>query len=118
MANIIDRYTKITGINTYIVPTFDSYQLNPTTDDYISGVIYRYFVRKRNDENAVIFEINETTADKLKNDALYVTIGIRWKISGSLEEVKSVNKKSADIGAKTISNLHNYIKNYSKFWKG
>ena len=51
------------------------------------------------------------------------------KINTSLEDIENllkklsyeamsftdlVNKKSADIGAKTISNLHNYIKNYSK----
>ena len=116
--DIVNRYKKITnGIN-YVVPEFTTYNPTPTNDDYLYGVIYRYFLRKRNDDNGIIYEINSDTNEKLKNDPLYLSIGIRWKISGDLDEVKKVNKKSTDVGAKTISNLHNYVKNYSKFWKG
>ena len=115
---IIDRYTTITNGKVYKQPLLEAYEPKLIDKDYQIGFIYRYFIRKRNEVNGIIFEINADTYRKYKNDPLFIITRIRWKVSGEQWQVETANRKSIDLGKLDISNLDTYLKNLSLFWKG
>lgn len=116
--NIIDRYNTIKKVIDTTQPLLEAYEPKLIEQDYQIGYIYRFFIRKRNEPNGVIYEIDKFTNKKYAKDSLYITTKIRWKIIGNRDEVISANKKSIELGRKDISNLDTYLKNHSKFWKG
>jgi hypothetical protein len=114
--NIINRYTTIKP--TTNMPFLEVYEPKLIEQDYKIGYIYRFFIRKRNESNGIIYEIDKYTAKKYVNNPLYITTKIRWKIKGDKTETEEANKKSIELGRHNISNLDTYLKNHSKFWKG
>jgi len=94
-------------INTYC-PT-------PSDIDYKNGFIVRYFAQKTNDKSGYIYELNETSNLALSFNPFYTTISIRWKISGTDDEIKESNFKSVQIGMKKIPLLIKYLPNYLQF---
>jgi hypothetical protein len=115
--NIIDRYNGII-INSYKQPFLEVHEPKLVEKDFKVGYIYRFFIRKRNEPNGIIYEIDVFTERKYQDDPLFITSKIRWKIVGEKAVVESANYQSVMLGKKTISNLDTYINNYSKFWKG
>ena len=105
-----------------------TFEANPNEQDYFFQYIFRYFVRKRNDTNGLIYEVSKQTYDlfkiskfkfdEFKNNSLYITAKLKWKIYGDRTETETANKKSVEYVMKTISNLDTHINNYLKFWKG
>lgn len=116
--NIIDRYNTIKKVVDTTTPLLEAYEPKLIEQDYQIGYIHRFFIRKRNEPNGVIYEIDKFTNKKYIKDSLYITTKIRWKIRGDKTEVETANKKSIELGRKQISNLDTYLKNHSKFWKG
>lgn len=116
--NIVDRYNKINTSRPYTKPFLEVYEPKLIEQDYKVGYIHRFFVRKRNEPNGVIYEIDKFTNKKYQNDPLFITTKIRWKIIGTKEEVETANIKSIGLGKQQISNLDTYLQNHSKFWKG
>jgi len=118
----MDEITKhyINNLNPKVYNTLElkTFEPIPNSQDYQNQYIIRYFVRKRNDINGLIYEINKSKFDEFKNDSLYIAGKIKWKIYGDRDETEMANKKSVEYGMKTISNLDTYINNYTKFWKG
>ena len=115
--DINNRYSAI-AVQKYNPHPFETFEPKPIESDYSVGFIYRYFIRKRNEQNGLIYEINVNTYKKYTKDVFHIPVRIRWKISGERYEVENANRKSITFGKNTISNLDTYIKNYTKFWKG
>ena len=103
------------GYNKLELKTFEQ---TPNSQDYQNQYIFRYFVRKRNENNGLIYEVSKDTYDIFNIDSLYFGVKIKWKIYGDKNETETANIKSVEYGKKTISNLNTYINNYLKFWKG
>ena len=95
-----------------------AFEPNPNIQDYNNQYIFRYFIRKRNEPNGIIYEVSKDTFDNYKNDSLYFGVKIKWKIWGDKKETEELNIKSVAFGKKTLSNLDSYIQNYVKYWKG
>jgi hypothetical protein len=99
-----------------------------TQNDVRRGYIKRYFVRNRNYlEN--LTEISEVTYNDLKNNLLYITAEVKWKIVGKLDTyitpagatvygVLDLNKKAITRADLTIEGLASYIIDYKEFWLG
>lgn len=99
-----------------------------TQNDVRRGYIKRYFVRNRNYlEN--LTEISEATYNDLKNNLLYITAEVNWKIIGKLDTyitpagatvygVLDLNKKAIARADLTIEGLVSYIIDYKEFWLG
>lgn len=95
-----------------------------TDDDYEIGYIYRYFVRKVNDKNALVYEINSDDINEYNNSPFWSTAIVLWRISGDIDDkfdpisksikvgVLNSNKYSIQEGTKTISNLKLYIPDF------
>jgi hypothetical protein len=91
---------------------------NPIDFDYNRSYITRYFIRKFNDENGTIFEVDSRQISDYINNPLYTYAVIDWKISKeSIEKIKEVNRKSIIEGQQKISNLGLYLPNLTQFYK-
>jgi len=113
----VDIYNTL--INTDSLPIIVSYEQMPTENDYMAGYIFRYFIRKRNDSNGIITEVSKQTYDNFLNNASYVTLRMRWKISGTNSaEVEQLNQRSINYSQETISNIDTYVRNLTKFYRG
>jgi hypothetical protein len=87
----------------------------PNTIDYRRGYLVRYFIQMINDDNAVIYEINETDYMKFSLNVFYNAVSIDWRLTGSIDNVKLSNEKSVMLGSKKIKNLKFYLPNYLQF---
>lgn len=69
----------------YVAPI--SYYPKPTEEDYANGFFERYFLRKRNEPNLSILEINSPTFNNVRMEGpidghLYDKLSIKWKLTG------------------------------------
>jgi hypothetical protein len=115
--SIIKNYLQL-NTNVVFTDNFSAFQPSPNEQDYRNEFIYRYFIRKRNQDNGLIYEVSADTFTDFENNQLYFGTKIKWKITGQIDEVSKLNQRSVAFGKQTLSNLDTHIKNYTKFWKG
>jgi hypothetical protein len=112
------RYEKINNnLSEYELPEIITHVPAPLVDDYKRGFIKRYFIQKANDSTGYIYEIDSLSFLNFKISPFFNVVIIRWRISGSVDEIKESNFNSIKIGMKTISSLHLYLPNYLQFSK-
>ena len=85
--------------------------------DYLRGYVYRYFVRSTNDSSAPIFEISSKEYSQLIRNPFYVGAKVRWRLTGSVVEVKESNRIAIRLASDKIKNLSLYLPNLSQFHK-
>lgn len=101
----------------YFVRTIKPFVPTITEDDYTLGYIQRYFVQKANDKNSIIYEISPNTFNTLLANVFFKTVRLNWKISGTDDEIKTVNKKVLIYASKTIPAITLYLPNLLQFSK-
>lgn len=116
-SNIFDLNTPKT-----IVPS-------PTSSDYELGFIMRYFVRRANDLNGFIYEIDESTFESYKDKPFWLIGELKWRISGPIDVVYKSNGDIDDRGvinsnktsimytSKILPNISLYLPNILQFYK-
>lgn len=126
----IKRYKKIANssmlefgdilINTYI-PT-------PVDIDYVRGYIRRYFVRKVNDSNGLIYEVSGSEFIRMASKPLYIRVSVKWRISGPKEIIMdgdkivdngviNSNRFAIKYASEKMENLSLYLPNLLQFYK-
>ena len=102
---------------------------SPTENDYNLGFIRRYFIRRINDENGFIFEIDENEYQKYLTNPFFESATIKWRISGPIEikykdngeiddkGVKNSNKTAINIASEKLKNIGLYLPNILQFYK-
>lgn len=126
----IKRYKKITNssmlefgdilINTYI-PT-------PVDIDYVRGYVRRYFVRKVNDSNGLIYEVSGSEFIRMSSKPLYIRVSVKWRISGPKEIIMdgdkivdngviNSNRLAIKYASEKMENLSLYLPNLLQFYK-
>ena len=88
----------------------------PTQQDYQNGVFQRYFCKKTNEVQYI--EINKNTFDQLvlKDPniqwSLYFPFYLDWQLTGTKEQVATVNKKNTELTASRLKlpRLSDYLK--------
>lgn len=90
---------------------------NPSEADYTMGYIERFFVQKINDKNAAITEVNQTSLISIQSTNYYNFVKISWKIKGSEEEIKKINKKTINNVNDIMPRLSLYLPNLLQFAK-
>jgi hypothetical protein len=89
----------------------------PTEEEYKTGYIRRYFIQRTNDKNSVVYEVSQTAYENISQNSLYNVVSLSWKISGEIEEVKSINAKCVKYASKTLPALTLYLPNLLQFKK-
>lgn len=113
----VDTYKSL--ITPKSQPLIAAYEQIPSELDYSAGFIYRYFIRKRNDNFGIITEVSKQTHDNFLNDNFYLTLAMRWKIAGGNEyEIQQANQRSINYAQETMANIDTYVKNLTKFYRG
>ena len=90
--------------------------VSPTEQDYKVGYITRYFMMRRNGDFTTIKEISFQDFDTFNSDDLYKTTTLKWKITGSKDEVENTNKTLVEL-KKPGFDFGTYFTNYSQFLK-
>jgi hypothetical protein len=120
MKKSINRYNTLMSPHLwkYNSNLIESYIPEPSEFNYRNTFLKRYFVRKSNDVNGVIYEIEPSEFSKYTNNPLYIAVEIVWKISGvSNETAREMNRRNIEVGRSVISNLHLYLVNVDQFYK-
>lgn len=116
--DIKKRYKNIVKVpKEFLLTTIKPFVPTPSSEDYDVGYIRRNFLQKANDVNAIIYEIDDRTYSNLGDNPLFVTVTLNWKISGTEEEIKKVNKKVIIYASRKIPALTLYLPNLLQFSK-
>ena len=115
----ISRYNKILegGNDEFIIPPINTIIPNPTNDDYKIGYIQRYFIQKKSDESAYIYEVEKYYYTDILTNPFFKGIVLKWKISGNRGEVGEMNRKSLSYASKDMKTLPLYLPNHLQFHK-
>ena len=120
-------YTKKSEIFDLNIPT--TIVPSPDETDYDNGFIMRYFIRKANDVNGFIFEIDKKTFENYLENPFWIGTDMRWRITGPLNSVYKENgqlddfgviesnKKSIAYTSKKLPNISLYLPNPLQFYK-
>ena len=102
---------------------------NPTERDYKIGYIERYFVRKSNEPEGHIFEVDSNVYKEYIVNPFWTGSSMRWRIAGPLEPIfnskgemedKGVsNSNSANIVivSRILKNIKLYLPNLLQFYR-
>ena len=103
---------------------------SPSVEDYDNGFIIRYFLRKTNDTNGHIFEVDKQTYNDYIINPFWIAEFLYWRIKGPLNIVYDLKGNKTDIGvinsnnnsinfaSKKLPNVNLYLPNILQFYKG
>lgn len=101
----------------------------PTSNDYDSSFIERYFIQKANDIHGFVYEIDINEFTRIKSNPYWLYVVISWRISGPLDSVynndgmlidKGVinsNKATLATASAKLKNIGLYLPNLLQFHK-
>jgi len=112
------RYDKLNkNLDIFNIPNIVAHIPKPQTNDYERGFIKRYFIQKANDENSYIYEVSADTYSDFNSSEFYRAQYLKWRLTGTPEEVKLSNYKSVKLASKKMKALLLYLPNYLQFYK-
>ena len=96
-----------------------AYAFKPKVDknDIKRGFITRRFAQQCNDNQSPITEISENTYGNIQSNPLYKVVKMKWRITGTKEEVKNSNRASISEQLSVIPQLKNRLVNLLEYYK-
>ena len=90
----IEYHELLTSENKTLIKTqtIKSHIPTPTYQDYRQGYIVRYFIQRINDNDALIYEVNETDYLRFSIDEFYNAVNIDWRLTGGEDAIKDSNE--------------------------
>lgn len=85
--------------------------------DIRRGYIIRYFIQRFNDNDASIYEVDNSQFQKYINDPFYNAIQLEWRIVGRTGEISFTNENSVKLASKKMPGIIFYLVNYLQFAK-
>ncbi len=93
----------------------------PTETDYQKGIYNRYFIKRVNGDYTNILEIDKIQYKTFKNNVLYISIEIPWKLritfEKSIEDIFNSNNNTSKEADIKIKGLDNYLSNKLQFFR-
>lgn len=119
---MIDKYIDISIYKNLAKPEkleFAKEKKNaPTKKDYDNGFMMRYFLRQINNPQSKIIEVDKSQFNKFKLEDFYIKLEIKWKITGSIEEITNINLNILNQYDKKLPGIKSLLENklieYSK----
>jgi len=125
---LINQYIEAEG-NSLLTTPVQIHVPRPTDKDYKFGEIKRYFVQKVNDPKSPVYEVTKTNFSALRKSPLYITMEVRWQISGPLDDeyddrgvriqtgVITANKATAQRASKSMPGIGGKLSNPLQLYK-
>ena len=133
---LTDDYETYTNIKNKIAEVFSSpksFMPSPIPEDYTLGLMYRYFIQKRNDVD-IIIEIDENQYNSKDiavtgiDSNLYKFLKLEWKLTGPKHDIYSgtmiveygvedTNMRTVDLNSIEFPKLPKLIRDYIQFAK-
>lgn len=113
----VNRYNKLNGSflnNNFSTEKIAAYIPTPTDNDYKNAYIYRYFAQKSNDINSYIYEIESESVGSIELK-FYTIVKVKWRLIGSVEQIKQSNFNSIKLHLKKMPLLYLYLPNLLQF---
>lgn len=122
---LIDDYKKVArlGGGNVIAKYPKAYFPKVTDVDYRRGYITRYFVKLKANKDSTITEVKEQDYKKYANSdvfnavGFFQTVALRWKITGTREEVIMGNTRIVDSKETLMKGLSIKLSNRIQFMK-
>lgn len=117
------------NLNKFIIQYPKTIVPSPTAIDYQNGFIERYFVRKANDSNGHIFEVNYEIFAEYSSNPFWISDRMLWRITGPIEAiykedgtmddrgVRASNSASIGLASVKLKNIGLYLPNLLQFRK-
>jgi len=127
--SILDSYNKLTRKSVVPNTSLSTHIPTPSEKDYKNGYIARYFAQKVNDSSSPIYEINANTFTRIQTNPMFVSVSIKWRITGPKEtiyredgqlldmNVAESNRRAILLHYDKIPNLKLYLPNLLQFYK-
>tara|TARA_Y100000741_G_C18257709_1_gene559588 strand:+ start:271 stop:708 length:438 start_codon:yes stop_codon:yes gene_type:complete len=117
MDKLIEQYkkSKKTRLDTRTKSTPNAFKPKLSEKDYRRGFIERRFAQKVNDNLSPITEISESGFGKMSINPLYRATSLKWRISGTKQEIKDSNRASISEQLKLIPQLKNRLVNLIEY---
>ena len=95
------------------------YAFKPKIDknDFKRGFIERRFAQQSNDNQSPVTEISNNTYGNLQSNPLYKLVKLKWRISGTKEEIKNSNRVSISEHLGKMPQLKNRLVNLLEYYK-
>ena len=95
-------YTEVAkNINNFKLEYPNTIVPSPNSVDYDNGFIERYFIRKANDSNGFLYEVNFITFTKYLKNTFWIGENLKWRITGPVDPVYNQNGILTDIGVRS-----------------
>jgi hypothetical protein len=107
-----------TNVKNYIIP--QQYYPQPSKVDYDQGYVTRYFIRKSNNVDAKIIEIDVKQWNLIGSRIdpfLYLKTSLPWKLTGNESDVEQTNFKVVRKYNEELPGLQKYLRNYLELYK-
>lgn len=117
------------NLETFTIVYPKTFVPSPSEFDYQNGFIVRYFLRKANDTNGHIFEVNQQVFNDYITNPFWITESLYWRLTGPLEPqyddmglktdvgVRISNKESMNFASKKLPNISLYLPNVLQFYR-
>lgn len=107
-----------TNVKNFITP--QQYYPRPSKGDYDQGYVTRYFIRKANNVDARIIEIDIKQWNLIGSQIdpfLYLKTSLPWKLTGNESDVEQTNFKVVQKYNEELPGLQKYLRNYLELYK-
>ena len=85
--------------------------------DFSRGYIVRHFVQKVNDDFSPIIEVSQSGLNRIRTNPLFRSVSLRWRLSGTNEQIKNSNRVSLSEKLKIMPQLKNRLVNLIEYSK-
>lgn len=115
---MIEQYNKIKKIKNFNLKSEPiPFKYNINSNDIKRGYITRYFVQKTNDNQAPVIEVSNPNYTVMGKNPLFKSAKLKWRISGTEEEIKNSNRVSISEHLGKIPQLKNRLVNLLEYYK-
>ena len=130
--HLINRYDILTKHRaSHSVESFYThphlFKPKPSDNDYQTGSIQRFFVKKSTSDNFPVYEVDLEQFGILKRNPFYLSLSLVWRIAGNLETTKDgdesilgvsdFNKYQRESAETEMKGITNFLKNLLEFYK-
>ncbi len=91
--------------------------VSPKEKDYEKGYFTRYFIRKINDNNGQIYEVDSALYKTFISHSIYFGIKLEWRITGQDIEVQNDNYDTILLKDIKMSGLKRKLTNLVKYFR-